>query len=428
MGGPLFAQESSSRSQGLPPEPGEPAAQAQAPEPVSEPVTAAEAAIASADWKTAETRLDPWLAAHPNDARALFDAGYVADQQNRQDDAARLYQRAVTANPRSFEAQLMLGMLLARQGKQTEARPALAAATQLDPGEAGPVLKARAWRALARIDASADPVQASNDLIQALKLTPETEDDTLLAASLAEKAGQADTAETAYRRVLAKDPQSVPANAGLAHLLIAKKQYADAEALLRTALASAPDDPGLTAQLATALAAQDKAEALPLLQKLHETHPDNADITEMLADVLSQAGDFAGSDALDVKLLAARPNDAGLLVAHGQNLVRLMRFAEAFAAFDKATQIDPGNTDGWSGLAFASSRLGRHDVTLHALTMRSRYLPENASTYFLWATTYDALRQKQQAIVYYHHFLDASAGKFPDQEWQARQRLHLLEK
>ena len=72
--------------------------------------------------------------------------------------------------------------------------------------------------------------------------------------------------------------------------------------------------------------------------------------------------------------------------------------------------------------------LGHPDVTLHALAMRSRYLPENASTLFLWATAYDSLHQKTQAAAYYHRFLDASAGRLPNQEWQARQRLQILEK
>jgi cytochrome c-type biogenesis protein CcmH/NrfG len=115
-------------------------------------------------------------------------------------------------------------------------------------------------------------------------------------------------------------------------------------------------------------------------------------------------------------------------VGHGQNLIRLLHYPDAFAAFDKATQLDPANADGWSGLAFASSRTNQPSVTLHALTMRSKFLPEVPSTYFLWATSCDTLHQKAQAIAYYHHFLDAAAGKFPEQEWQARQRLLLLEK
>ncbi len=428
-----FAQESSSNA-GAHPSGVTPDTSAEAePQSAGAEVTAAEAAMASSDWKTAEAKLEPWLATHPQDGRALFDAGYVADSEKRPDDAAGLYRRAIAANPKSFEAHISLGLLLARQGKPAEARPELEAATKLDPGEAGPGLKARAWRALAQIDRSGaegggDATEAANDLLEALKLSPETPSDILLSASLAEDSGAYDEAEAAYRRALAQDAQSEPANAGLAHLLIRKKEYPEAETLLRAALVKLPDDPALTAQLATVLAAEDKAEALPLLQKLHAEHPADPAITNMLASVLSDAGDAAGSDQLYVKLLEADAENPDLLSAHGQNLVRLGKFAEALAVFDKATQIDPSNTDGWSGLAFAASKLNQPAVTLHALTMRSKFLPENASTYFLWATSYDTLHERTQAAVYYHHFLDAAAGKFPNQEWQARQRLHLLEK
>jgi predicted Zn-dependent protease len=304
----------------------------------------------------------------------------------------------------------------------------LVTATTLDPGEAGPAIKARAWRALAEIDRGSEPAAASADLMEALKLSPETPADTLLAASLAEADGEYDAAQAAYRRVLAREPKSAPANAGLAHLLIARKQYPEAETFLRAALEQTPDDPALTAQLATVLAAQDKAEALPLIQKLHETHPADAAITRMLAEVLAQAGDSAGADRLYAGLLAANPEDPALLVAHGQNLIRQLKYPEAFAAFDKATRLDPANADGWSGLAFAASKINQPAITLRALGMRAKYLPENASTYFLWATAYDTMHNRTSAATYYHHFLDAASGKFPNQEWQARQRLKLLEK
>ena len=391
-------------------------------------MTAAEAAIAATDWKTAAAKLDAWLVSHPADAHALFDAGYVADAQNRLDDAAALYRRAVAADPTSFEAHLSLGLLLARQGKLTEARPELAQATTLDPGAAGLELKARAWRALAEIDRDSSPSEASSDLLEALKLSPETPADTLLAAGLAERSGQPDAAEAAYRRLLAKEPNSLPAQAGLAQILIQRKQYPEAETLLRPALAQAPDDPTLTAQLATVLADEDKAEALPLLQKLHAAHPADPAITRMLATVLSDAGDYSVADQLVVHLLAATPDDAELLIAHGQNLVHEGLPAEAFAAFSRATKAGPASADAWSGLAFAASRTNHPDVTIHALTMRSRYAPENPSTLFLWATAYDSLHEKDLAAAYYRRFLDAAGGKFPNQEWQARQRLQVVGK
>lgn len=397
------------------------------PQPTSEEVAAAEAAIVKSDWKTAETTLEAWLAAHPTDARALFDAGYVADAENRLDNATAFYRRAVKANPQSFEAHVELGMLLARQDKFAEAREELEAATELDPGVAGAIAKAKAWRALARIDRTDDQAKASDDLMEALKLTPETTEDTLLAAGLADQSGQYEAAEKAYRRVLAADPKSAPANAGLAHLLIARKQYAEAETFLRAALEQSPGDTALTTQLAAVLASQDKAEALPLFQKLHADHPKDAAITRMLAQVLADAGDAAGSDKLYVELLVAAPEDPDLLVAHGQNLIRQLNNTQAFAVFDKATRLDPANADGWSGLAYAASKTGQPSIALHALTMRSKYLPEVPSTYFIWAISYDALHDKAAAATYYHHFLDSAAGKYPNQEWQARQRLILLE-
>lgn len=397
------------------------------------PVVEAEAAIVKQDWKTAEAKLDPFLTSHPTDARALFDAGYVADAQNRLDDAAGLYRRAEQADPQRFETKLSFGLLLARQGKLAEARPELVAATQMTGDGADPALRARAWRALAEIDkpgsdGKGDTTTASNDLLEALKLSPETPEDTLLAATLAEDAGQNEEAEAAYHRLLVKDPKSADGNAGLAHLLMKEKKYPDAETVLRAALGQTPNDPVLSAELATDLAAQDKAEALPLLEQLHTAHPQDENMTRMLAEVRGQSGDAAGADSLYVSLLAAHPNDADLLMAHGENLTRQLKYAQAFTVFEKVTRIDETNGDAWSGLAFAASKTGQPSVALHALTMRSKYLPEVPSTYFLWATSFDTLHQKPQAISYYHQFLDAAAGRFPDQEWQAKQRLALLEK
>ncbi len=246
----------------------------------------AEAAIVKSDWKTAAAKLDAYLAMHATDARALFDAGYVADHEDRLDAAAGFYRRAIEANPNSFEAHLALGLLLARQGKKDEAHTELLTATTLDPGESGPAMKARAWRALARLDnpgpdGEGNATEASKELLEALKLTPETTDDTVLAADLAEASGQHDAAEAAYRRVLVEDPKSVAANSGLAHVLIERKQFPEAEKLIRAALQQQPDAPTLNAQLATVLAAQDDADALPLASKAprrapcgsrHDTH------------------------------------------------------------------------------------------------------------------------------------------------------------
>lgn len=425
---PALAQESSSSSQS-------PAPQGSASVPkadsVSPEVAHAEEAMSKSDWKTAEPILQSWLAGHPADARALFDAGYSADAQGRAADAVGLYQRAVAANPASFEAQISLGLLLARTGRSAEAKAPLEAATQLDPGPIGPAAKARAWRALGRIAMEKDPIdtqQASIDLLEALKISPETPEDTLMAARLAEMNGNGSGAEEAYRRLLKASPNAPEAIAGLAHLLIAQKKYADAEAVLEPAVKASPEDAALTAQLAAVMVAEDKADVLELLEGFHARHPQEITITRMLAQVYSDAGEADKADALYASLLAANPHDPELLSGHGQQLLRLHRPAEALRVFQAATQADPANGDAWNGLAFSSFQTHQPAVTLQALEARSKILPENAATLFLWATAYDALPDKKQAAVYYHRFLTEAAGKMPDQEWQAKQRLALLEK
>jgi tetratricopeptide (TPR) repeat protein len=180
--------------------------------------------------------------------------------------------------------------------------------------------------------------------------------------------------------------------------------------------------------MAAVLVAQDDAGALPLLQQFHKSHPQDTTITRMLAKVLADAGEYADSDRFYITLLSATPGDADLLAGHGQNLIRLNRYPEALKAFQQATDLDETNGQAWNGLAFAAFKTHQPEVTLHALTVRSKYLPENASIDFLWATAYDTLHDKKSAAAYYHRFLDSSGGKFPDQEWQARQRLALLEK
>jgi tetratricopeptide (TPR) repeat protein len=398
----------------------------------SDPMAGIESAIEAKNYAAATNQLDVWLSAHPSDARALFDRGYVADAQNQTADAQSWYRKAIDADPKQFEARLALGMLLAAKGDLADnqaAREQLETALQLQPNPPNPAAVAQADRALARLLRSSDPTGARDALVAALRLTPETEADTLLAAQIAEAAGNDDLAEEAYRKVLKEDPNSSEATAGLAHAYIAAKRYADAQPLVEAALRRDPDDPALNAQLAAILSAQGKQDqALALLRKLHQLEPASQSVTGMLADAEFQAGNLDQADTLFVQLLASQPNDASLLDAHGQVLIRQQRYAEALAAFRKAAAARPDDVDAWSGIAFADSELHQYQDELTALSMRSKYAPENPSTLFLLATAYDNLHQSKQAVDAYHRFLAADQGKFPDQEWQAKHRLVALEK
>ncbi|MBV8673107.1 MAG: tetratricopeptide repeat protein [Acidobacteriaceae bacterium] len=392
------------------------------------PLSQAEAAIDSKNYGKARAMLDGYLSAHSSDARALFDRGYCDDAEGHLDAAEGYYRKAIAADPKQFEARLALGLLLAQSGS-ADARTELETAITLEPNPPNPGAKAQAYRTLARLLRQSDPDKAKEDLIDALKLSPESADDTLLTAEIAEAEGDKSIAEEAYRRALKIQPDSSAAISGLAHLLMQEKKYSEAEPLLKSALSRDPDDPALNAQFAALLGAEGKTdEAVGALEKLYRLKPKDREIGMMLADAYVQSEDYEKADAVYANLLASAPDSADVASARGQVLIREQKYQEALEMFQRAVKSRQDDSDAWGGIAFAASKTGQYQLTVDALTMRSKLVSDTPVTYFLWATAYDNLHQYKQSVEYYQLFLKSALGKFPDEEWQAKQRLTILEK
>ncbi|HTD97602.1 MAG TPA: tetratricopeptide repeat protein, partial [Edaphobacter sp.] len=297
-----------------------------------------------------------------------------------------------------------------------------------------PIVKARAYRALARIDQHTRPADASDELLAALKISPETSDDILLAGELAEASDDLPSAEASYRRVLAVDPQNTAATAALTHILIRQNKLDQAETQLTAALEKSPDDPILNAQLAGLYEAQNKtAQAIPIVEKLHAAHPQDANLTRLLARLYSRDNQFDKADPLYATLISTSPQDPTLLDDRADALIHLHRFAEAEALLKRAVaQPDafPSKEDlgsAASHLAYASSVNNDPTTTLQAIEIRDKVLPQSPSSLFLSATAHDKLHQVKQAKDLYKQFLSVANGKFPDEEWEARHRLITLE-
>jgi predicted Zn-dependent protease len=291
-----------------------------------------------------------------------------------------------------------------------------------------------AYRALARIDEKTRPGEARDELLEALKITPETPEDTLLTAELAEAATNgAKAAEGAYRRVLATTPNDPAATSELAHLL-AKELHADeAEDLLAKALKAHPNDPALTVQLASLYAGENKTDlAIPLVQRLHELNPVETNVSRLLANLYLDTKDYANAEPLLATLSAQNPRDATLVDDRARALIHLKRFAEAQQILARVvaqpglfpTPSDLGNAAG--DLAFAASSNNDPAGALQALQVRATVLPTSAPVLFLTAISHDKLHHFKQAVEAYKQFLDASKGSNPDEEFEARHRIIAL--
>jgi tetratricopeptide (TPR) repeat protein len=389
-------------------------------------------ALDKQDYPTALQLLTTLAEKNPTDAHLLYDLASVQDALEQAGNAEATYRRAIAADATYFDPHLALGLLLARSGKLSEAHAELTKATTLTPDN--PLLKARAYRALARLDRTTNYALASDELLAALKLSPETPDDILLSGELAEASGDPTAAELAYRRLLAVDPKDQDATSALIHLLLTQKKPDQAEALLTAALAQAPDSPTLNAQLASLYEQQGKAaEALPIVEKLHAANPGDPTLTRLLARLYTRSDQYDKAAVLYAALVVASPQDPTLADDSANALIHLRRFAEAEALLKRATaqpSAFPSKDDlalAAGHLAFAASQNNDPTTTLRALEIRDRVLPQSPSSLFLAATAHDKLHQVKQASDLYKQFLSVANGQFPDEEWEARHRLLTLE-
>jgi tetratricopeptide (TPR) repeat protein len=401
----------------------------------SQQISEAESALEKQDYKGAEAELKVLAAANPKDGRVQYDLGFAEERNGEEADAARAYAASIAAIPEFAEPKVALGLLDARSGHIQAAHQELLEAAKIPSAQ--PELRARALRALAHLDETSNPDAAREELLAALKLTPETPDDVLMGAELADRSGDAEDAVPAYRRALNLLPGDVDATAGLAHALQHEGKLADADTVLTAALKAHPNDARLVAQAASLYSAEGKAaEAIPLLEQLRASDPKIAadpDTTQLLAQLEYVNGDNAGAEQLYTQLLAATPKDPMLLDALGSAQVKQGRDAEAEATFVRAVGLrnafhdDQAWGEAEGHLAFAASKNNDPQTCLAALDARSTVLPNSPTSLFLQATAHDKLHQNKQAIAAYKAFLALAGDKFPDQTFEAQHRIIALQ-
>jgi Tfp pilus assembly protein PilF len=391
----------------------------------------------------------------PNNPQVLYDLGLTLEaladtppapndpQQPTLDPALTpesCYRQSIAADPDFPPPHVALGLLLARTNRAAEAHSQLASAIALPA--IGPELKARAFRALARLDQQSTPpnlTAASDELLSAIKLTSELPEDVLLSAEIAQASADLPAAERTYRRYLALAPQDPQATAALAHVLLAEHHPAEAESLLTPALAQSPGNPSFTAQLAEAwLDSGDPAKiakAVTLVESLHAKNAANPSVTRLLARLYLESGHPDQADPLYASLLAAQAShpDPTLLDDRAEVLIRLHRPAEAEKLLKQAVAnpaafpTPAALGDAATHLAFAALEIDDPRMTLQALSLRATVQPPSPSSLFLEATANDTLHQNTRAVDLYKKFLAVAGGEYPDQESQARQRLAALE-
>ena len=403
-----------------------------APTAESAALQSAEENIAAEKYRDAVTLLKPLATSTQTNARIFYDLAFAQDALGKDTEAAAAYRSAIALKPEDVTARVSLGLLLARTGNVKEAEEQLTAATKIP--NADPAIAARAYRALVQIHFR-DPARAIPELIQALKLSPETPDDAAMAAELSESNHDDAATEKAYAHASELAPNDIDVAVGYSRALRRLKNDTNAQKVLQKALESHPENHVLLAELASDQLLDNQTEAaLPTLEKLHKTEPDNAAITQLLARAYTAAAAPDKALALYEALLKTNPNDPTLLSGTADALIRLKRSPEAEPLLQQALthpEQFPTKTamaEAAGELAFAASSNKDYETVLKALATRNAVLPSQPPYTFLSASAHDALHHTKAAQEQYHLFLKQSGGSFPDQEWQAQQRLQILDR
>jgi tetratricopeptide (TPR) repeat protein len=385
----------------------------------------AEVLLQQQQYAAAAEKLEAIVTRTASNPQAWFDLGFAQSHLNKPQDAAAAYKKAVELAPAWFEANLNLGIALAKSGDAAAAVPVLKHAVELKPSSGGDQSLGRAWLSLAQVEEQTAPGEAIAAYDRAATLLPKDSDIYVSAGNLLEKTGDMPAAEQRFQR--AAEMGNAQGMSRLINILGKQNRYADAAAWLQKYVAQNPQDANARVQLARLLASQNKlADAIALLQPVNGAGADPV-ISRELAQLYLENKQYSLAAPLYQQVLVGSPNDPELHFGLGLALMHQLKYAEAEQQFLQAVKLKPDYAESYDNLAYAARENKDYVLAIKALDARSKFLPEDAKTYFIRATSYDSLRMVKEAMANYKKFLEVAGGKYPDQEFQARHRLKALQ-
>jgi tetratricopeptide (TPR) repeat protein len=386
----------------------------------------AEASIQKRDYAAAEPLLHTVVEHDAANYEAWFDLGFVENELGKTDESIAAYRKSVAAKPDIFEANLNLGLQLAKSGSP-EAEQFLRTATQLKPTSHVAEGQARAWISLGHLLEKSRPEDALGAFHQAAALQPKDAEPHISAGLLLEQENKFADAEQEYKQAFALDGDS-EALTGLANIYMQGRRFPEAEQYIRKLVAAHPEMAAAHIQLGRVLAAENKhTDAVAELEAGVKLRPTDDSAQRDLAQEYVEAGQSVQAEAAYRALVAAHPSDADLHRALAQALIRQKKYDAGQQELIVTLRLKPDLGAAYGDLAFVASENKNYPLALKALDARAKFLPEIPTTYFLRASAFDHLLDVKQAIANYRLFLNTANGKYPDEEWKARHRLIALE-
>ena len=288
----------------------------------------------------------------PNLARAKFALGVAYERSGKTPEAIEQYQEAEKIDPKDFDTHFTLGRLLlgAKRPAEAEAefRAALAIQNDSSPARLG---VAQSLVAEKKTDEAAELLSAY------LEKVPGDRQARFQRASLLFDAGKYDECLAELDRAANGGPEALVSLKLRAAAYGRKKQYAEAIPVLQKAIALAPQDPNLPAELGHAyLEKKDYANAVQELNAAMKVNPASLDVLSDLAAAEYLSKNYSAALALLDILAKHEDLPYGTWFIRATCYDRLGQVAPALAAYQKFLQL---NKDENSDMYFEASARAR---------------------------------------------------------------------
>ena len=370
-------------------------------------------------YEAAVTAFSKATAADPKDYFAHFNLGMAYSLLHRDAEAVASYRRTLELKPGLYEAELNAGIVLLRQKNPADAGGLLEDAARQKPGEFRP----RYFYAQSLLD-SGDYTRAEENFRQAIALDAKSATAQLGMAQALVQQGKLDDAVAYFREAGKLEPAYRDYLLQLAQLYEKANQPAEAMALYR----EFPENAAAQARLGEMLLESKKfADAIPRLEESYKNTPDNQNrVALALAYVFTQQLDKALP--LLEQAAAAEPGNFDVRMAYARALRDRRQFLPAAREFYAAAKLKPAEPRPWTELGDMLYSAGDFQQALTAFDNAQKAGENSAGIHFLRAIILDKLKQLKPAKESYERFLALSGGKNPNQEFQARQRIRILDR
>ena len=359
------------------------------------------------------------IAADPKDYTSHFNLALAFSLQGKDAEAIGEYKKTLELKPDLYQADLNLGITLLRQKQAADALPYFAAAASQKPKEYRP----NYYLATALV-AAGDFAKAEQAYTAALEIDPKSPDAELGLAHALAKQNRLDAAAAHFQKAAGLNPNYKDDLLELASLYEQAKQPAEAITIYQ----QFPENPGAQERLGELLLeAGQPADAIPHFQAAIAKSPTEANRAALATAYIKNKEPDKALPVVE-QILAGNPNDFELWMLRGRIIRDQRKFPQAAQDFSRATQLKPDSAEAWSELAGVLVMAEDYPHALGALDRLAALHAEKPGHIYLRAIVLDKVRDLKPALESYQRFLAVSSGQNPDEEFQARQRVRILER